>query len=248
VSRPAAAWRTELALVANELRLLARRPENLLVAIVVPVAVLAFLAVAPAFGTIAGPGSRLPGVLGLAIVATAFVNLGIATAYERGYGVLKRLGAAPVTSGQVVSAKLAVVLLVSAVVDALLIGVAAGIGWRPPSGGPDVLLLGTALALGSVAFAALGLALAGSLRPEAVLALANGLFVVFALFGGLIVPAIELPGALATAALALPSSALAEALRAGLEGSPAAATAPLLVLGAWAVVASIVAARTFRWD
>src|SRR6266702_2342634 len=37
----------------------------------------------------------LPGIIALAIIAAGMVNLGIATAYERYYGVLKRLGISP---------------------------------------------------------------------------------------------------------------------------------------------------------
>ncbi len=80
-----------------ELRLTARRGENILVTLVIPVVVLLFFASVGVFPTAIGRpvDFLLPGTLALAVVATSLVNLGIATAYERNYGVLKRLRGAP---------------------------------------------------------------------------------------------------------------------------------------------------------
>ncbi|HUP54403.1 MAG TPA: ABC transporter permease, partial [Methylomirabilota bacterium] len=92
-----------------EARLTARRAENLLAMVGVPVAVLVFLA---AFVLTPGSVDRvLPGTLAIAIVASGLVNLGIATAYERGYGVLKRLGGSPLGRSGLVAAKVAVVMV-----------------------------------------------------------------------------------------------------------------------------------------
>ena len=86
---------------AVELRLTARRAENLLAMLVIPVAVLIFFAWLGIPAGAADPVAfLLPGVLALAIVASGLVNLGTATAYERQYGVLKRLGGSPLTPGQ----------------------------------------------------------------------------------------------------------------------------------------------------
>ena len=91
-----------------ELRLTARRGENVLVTIVIPVVVLLFFATAGILPT--GGGAPvdflLPGALALAVIATSLVNLGIATAYERNYGVLKRLGGSPLTRGGLLAAKM----------------------------------------------------------------------------------------------------------------------------------------------
>src|SRR6185436_17616497 len=99
VSRPASPAATTAAQTAVELRLTARRGENVLVMIVIPVVVLLFftlVAVLPDDGS-SRVGVLLPGTLALAVIASSFVNLGIATAYERSYGVLKRLGGSPLT-------------------------------------------------------------------------------------------------------------------------------------------------------
>ena len=61
----------------------------------------------PADGRPAGRStSSCPGALALAVIATSLVNLGIATAYERNYGVLKRLGGSPLTRGGLLAAKM----------------------------------------------------------------------------------------------------------------------------------------------
>ena len=76
------------------------------------------------------------------------------------------------------------------------------------------------LLLGTLAFAGLGLLLAGALRAEATLALANGLFIAFLLLGGIVLPVSHLPEPLATLAGVLPAAALADAFRVALGVGP----------------------------
>ena len=91
--------------------------------------------------------------------------------------------------------------------------------------------------------------MAGSLRAEATLTLANALFLAFLLLGGLLVPADRLPDPLAQLSGFLPSSALAEAFRIALgTGADGDATRSLVVLALWAIGAIVVAVRTFRWE
>ena len=53
----------------------------------------------------------LPVTLALAVIATSLVNLGIATAYERSYGVLKRLGGSPLGRAGLLAAKIGAVVV-----------------------------------------------------------------------------------------------------------------------------------------
>jgi len=232
-----------------ELRLTVRRAENLLAMLVIPVAVLFF------FVSLGIPADEadpvvflLPGVLALAIVASGLVNLGIATAYERHYGVLKRLGGSPLGRGQLIVAKLGAVAAFEVVQVVLLLAVAAGaLGWSAP-GTVNVGLFALAILLGTAAFAGLGLLLAGTLRAEATLALANALFLATLLLGGIVQPLDALPDPLADVAGLLPGAALAETLRVALGSGTGAVVAPLAVLAAWAVALPVAAARTFRWE
>src|SRR4029077_10285550 len=144
VSRPASAAGATFAQATMELRLTARRGENVLVTIVIPVAVLLFFATAGIVPTGAGDlvDFLLPGTLALAVIATSLVNLGIATAYERNYGVLKRLGGSPLTRGGLLTAKMLAVLAVEIGQVVLLIAIAAAVlGWRPGPGASPALFV-----------------------------------------------------------------------------------------------------------
>lgn len=259
MSRPAPLSRSVAALAAMELRLALRRGENLLVMVVIPVAVLVFFA-GSGIIPLATPGAAvaflLPGSMALAIIATSLVNLGIATAYERSYGVLKRLGGSPLPRGGLVAAKIATVLAIELIQLVLLVVVAVVVlGWSPPSSPglplPAISLLVAGWLLGTMAFAGLGLLMAGTLRAEATLALANGLFLAFLMLGGIVLPLDHLPSWLGTVEAFLPSSALADIFRTALGSSTGNALdvdTDLLVLLAWGLVASELATRRFRWD
>ncbi len=250
MSQPASFGQAVRAQATMEARLTARRGENLLAMVGLPVAALVF------FGLVATPAGRdptvlLPAVLALAIVASGLVNLGIATAYERGYGVLKRLGGSPLGRRGLLVAKLAVVASIAvAQVVALLALAWIVLGWRP---GPEASVIGLVVAVGvttlvgAAAFASLGLLIAGTVRPEGALVLANALFLVALMVGGVLVPVQDLPGPLASIAGLLPVGALAEAFRASL-GFGGSLAINLGIVAAWGVAALVGAARTFRWE
>lgn len=249
MSRPASPVRATVALAALEMRLTARRGENVLVTLVIPPAVLVFFATV---GIVPGIAGRpvdffLPGTLALAVIASGLVSLGIATAYERGYGVLKRLGGSPLPRWGLVAAKLAAVLALELLQMALLLVVAMTVlGWRAPTG-TSIPIFAAALLSGTLAFAGLGLLLAGTLRAEATLALANGLFLLFLMVGGVVLPVDRLPAPLDALAAVLPAAALADAFRSAL-GSGQNPAGSLLVLGVWGAATAGLAIRTFRWE
>jgi ABC-2 type transport system permease protein len=239
------------AMTAVELRLALRRGENLFATIVIPTIVLVLfssLAIVPT-GSARPVEFLLPGSIAQGIVATSLVSLGITTAYDRSYGVLKRLGGSPLSRAELIVARLLTVLVIEAVQVGLLVAVASlALGWSPPGAVSPALFVLAVLA-GTAAFAGLGLWLAGTLRAETVLALANVLFLGFLVVGGVIVPIDRLPEPLAAVAGALPAAPLSALLRSGLGSAPAVDVASQLVLlGAWAIVSLAVAARTFRWE
>ncbi len=249
MSRPASPIAATLAQTATELRLTARRGENVLVTIIIPAVVLLFFASSGVLPSGAGRpvDFLLPGSLALAVIASSLVNLGIATAYERHYGVLKRLGGSPLTRGGLLGAKMVAVLVVEVAQLVLLVAIAVlALGWTLPNGASPALLAATLL-LGTLAFAGLGLLMAGALRAEATLALANGLFLVALMLGGIVLPLDHLPGPLAAIAGVLPAAALADAFRVAL-GSGGDAVAPVAILVAWGVGAVVLTIRTFRWE
>jgi len=231
-----------------EVRLTLRRGDSVLLALGIPVGLLLFFSLVKVLPLPAGTRHPVdflaPGVLSLAVMSTAMVSLGIATGFERQYGVLKRLGATPLGRPALLTAKTAAMLCVEALQVVVLVAVALALGWRP-SGDPGLAVAGGLLA--SVAFAGVGLAMAGSLRAEVTLAAANGLYLLLILLGGMIFPLSKLPGALGTLARGLPASALSDVL----HGTLSAAAVPgraWIVLAVWAVAAPLLAALTFRWE
>jgi len=228
-----------------ELLLTLRRGESLLVLAGIPVAILVFFS---SVHVLPRPGRTVdflvPGVLALSVIASAMTSLGIATGFERHAGVLRRLGTTPLGRSGLFAAKLVALALVVAVQVVLIAGVGKALGWRPHG---SAVVAGALVVLGTIAFAAIGFTLAGALRAETNLAVANALFLAFLLLGGVIVPVSRLPDALARLARILPAAPLATALRAALSNH-AVNGSDVIVLSAWVVLASLVGARTFRWD
>jgi ABC-2 type transport system permease protein len=231
-----------------ETMLVVRNGEQLLLTLVIPVMLLTFFSLVDVLpsGTQDPEDFLLPGVVALAVMSTAMVSLGIATGFERSYSVLKRLGATPLTRGELVAAKALSVSVVEVLQVAVLVPLGLVLGWEP--GGGDIVLVVPAVVLGTAAFTGIGLALAGNLRGEINLAAQNGLYLVLLLLGGMVIPVSSLPGPLRTVAELLPSSALADVVRDALTGAGTRPGASWVVLAVWAVAAPAVAARTFRWD
>ena len=230
----------------SEVMLVLRNGEQLLLTLVIPVMLLTFFSLVDVLpsGTQESVDFLLPGVVALAVMSTAMVSLGIATGFERTYLVLKRLGATPLTRGELVAAKMSSVVVVELMQLGLLLPLGAALGWRTADTG---LLAVPAVLLGTSAFAGIGLALAGRLRGEINLAAQNGLYLVLLLLGGMVIPMSSLPGPLRSAAELLPSAALADVLREALTGAGNRPGASWVVLAVWAFVAPSAAARLFRW-
>ncbi len=228
-----------------ELLQILRNYEQLLLVMVIPLFVLVF------FGNVdVLPGSTsvdelTSSVLTLAIVSSAMVSLGISTGFDRSYNVLKRLGASPLGRRRLVAAKILAVIVVQIVQCTMLLSVAALLGWQPGAGAA-LLSLAPAVALGSLACGGIGLTLAGRLRAEVNLAVQNGLYLVLIVAGGVVVPADDLPGPLGTVAELLPTGALAATITAALNGD--GSMRPWFVIGGWAVVLPLIAARSFRFE
>ncbi len=240
--------RQVLAQARMEATLMARNGEQLLIAMVVPLLVLAVgLIASHRLGLDFGGRSTIdvltPGVLALGVMSTAFTSLAIATGFERRYGIIKRLGASPLPRHGLLMGKVLALLLVQVCQLAVLGAVALALGWSP-----QVHLVGFSLTmvLGIAAFAALGLFIAGVLRAEATLAVANLVYLVLVAGGGVVVPA-SYYGSAAQLVTWLPSGALGESMRASL-GSGTVDWAALLVLSLWATACAALTVRTFRWE
>lgn len=233
-----------------ELRLLSRNGEQLLLTLVIPVLL---LVMGTRSGDIVDLGAGrpidiiTPGVLALAVLSASFTSLAIATGFERRYGVIKRLGASPLPRWGLMLGKIAAVVVVEAVQIVVLCLVGLAVGWEPHGGVASAVWLLVLVALGTAAFGSLGLLIAGTLRAEATLAVANLVYVLLLVGGGLIVPLSRYPDGAQKALELLPSGALGEALRDVFSGG-GPGVQPVVVLAAWALVAGFLTSRTFKWE
>lgn len=226
-----------------------RNGEQLLLTFLLPLAVLVMLV---RTDVVPLPGDRtaaaLAGTLALAVASTAFTSQAIAVAFDRRWGVLRMLATTPLGPRGLLTGKLGAVVCVLTVQVVVLGAVAAVLGGGGAWPSPAVVLASALLVLlGAAAFVSLALLVGGTLRPEAVLAVANLLWVLMATGGALVVPAATLPEPVATVVTVLPSGALGEGMRTlatdGVLDLGAAA-----VLAAWTAAASWLAARLFRWS
>lgn len=248
-----APWpRKVLAHTRMEFRLLIRNGEQLLLALVIPLGLLLLLG-----GT--GLGERLPlgsgrpideavpRVLALAVLSSSFTSLAIATGFERRYGVIKRLGASPLSRTGLLAGKIGAVLIVQLIQLAVLIGAGFALGWKPVGGAEAVFGVILTILCGTAAFASLGLLMAGVLRAEATLAAANLLYLLLLVGGAIMTPVDEYPAGMQGVVRLLPSAALASGItHSTVEGVIPWAAA--LSLALWAGVLGYLVSRTFKWD
>lgn len=224
-----------------------RHSEQLLLSLVIPVALLIGLSTLHLLAVPEGLSrvdAMAPRVLALAVMSSAFTGQAIALGFDRKYGVLKRLAATALPRWVLVCGRLTALLCVVAGQLLVLGLVALLLGWRPSLGG--LALAAPVMLLGTLAFGALGLLLGGTLRADIVLALANALWIVLLLAGGVVLAPQQLPQPLATVVLLLPSGALAEGLHTALAYAQPPGWAVVATLTAWAAGAAAVAVRTVR--
>ncbi|KAA8969333.1 ABC transporter permease [Mycobacterium sp.] len=242
--RPNRVWRMLAAQSALELKLLLRNGEQLLLTMFIPITLLVGLTLLPlgSFGDNRA-ATFAPAIMALAVISTAFTGQAIAVAFDRRYGALKRLGATALPVWGIIAGKsLAVVAVVF--LQAIIVGaIGFVLGWRP---GVVALTWGAGvIALGTAAFAALGLLLGGTLRAEIVLAIANLLWFVFAGFGALSLRTHMIPTTVRWAARLTPSGALTEALSQAMTVS--ADWFGVAVLAGWGALGAVAALRWFRF-
>lgn len=248
--QPASLLRMLVAQTRMELVLLLRNGEQLLLTMFIPITLLIGLCLLP-IATAAGdtPAARadsfVPAILAVAVMSTAFTGQAIAVGFDRRYGALKRLGATPIPRWGIIAGKSGAVVIV-VVVQAVIIGaIGFAFGWGPSAAG---LALGVLiLALGTLAFAVLGLLLGGTCKAEVVLALGNLIWFVLLAFSGLVVFGDELPDAAEAIVRLSPSGALTAGLLRATEHS-SLDVASVVVLLVWAAVGGILAVRWFKFE
>ncbi|MGD7706065.1 ABC transporter permease [Microlunatus sp. Y2014] len=242
-SRGGNVWRHGLTDAALQLR----NGEQLLLTVLIPVGL---LVIGHFFARDLLPIEQLaPSVMALALWSSCFTGTAIATGFERRYGVLERLAATPLTRAGLILGKTLGVVIICAIQVLLLITVSVLLGWRPSPTAVDLVVLPLTTLGAMISFVACALIMAGRLRAEVTLALANVVYLTLAVGGGLVAPLATYPGPLAVIAGLLPTGALGEAWRSfstGAADGPAAFW-PVAVVAVWAALTTLVASKVFRW-
>lgn len=245
---PAPPLRRLLTQAGWELRAVLRNGEQLLVAFVLPLGVLVGVARTgvPDLSPLPQAQAAWAGALGVAVVSSAFTGQAIAYGFDRRGGVLRLLATTPVGRGGLLGARALAVLAV-VLLQLLVLSTAAAVVGVPLTAGAVAAAV-PAVVLGTGAALAAGLLLASAVRAEAVLALANLLWVLVLVGGGLVLPASGvLPEPWSDLVAWSPTGALGAALRtAATDAVPA--LLPLAALAGWCLVLGAAARRWLRWD
>ena len=189
--------------------------------------------------------AAVPGVLALCVISTALSGQGIATGFDRRYGVLRFLATTPLGRNGLIMGKCIAVLVVVAIQFTLVAVLGYGLGWRPDAIAVSRSII--TMVMGAGAFTALGLLIAGTVRAEATLAIVNIAWVILAGAGGVVFPLKSFPDWYAGIVAWSPSAALGDALRGNFIQHQWLAE-PHWVLIVWTVVIGFIASRKFKWS
>jgi ABC-2 type transport system permease protein len=229
-----------------ELRLTLRNGEQLLLTLIIPIALLLGLTATGVFvssDTLTRVESAFPVVCMVSLVATCFTSLAIGTGFERRSGALTFLATTPLGRQGLVVGKVIATDLLALISIAIVTVVAVVLGWRPSIAAlwaiPTLLIAGAALATWA-------LVIASVFRAEAVLAIANALFLALVIVGGASASVSSLP--LEALVALVPSAALGDALRSSLGAGVSPQWWTLVILVAWALVGYAIARKRFSWQ
>ncbi len=219
-----------------------RHGEQQLLSVIIPLITLILTARLPVFNGETSLNEIVPMVLAIATSSSGFTGQAIAVAFDRRYGALKRTGASGVPTSTIIIGKIIAVAAMAGLQIVLLGSVALLLGWRPsPSG---VLLGLMILFFGIATFTALGMLMGGTMTSEMVLALAN---LIWFLFVGSIGWVMFTQGLDAAGWYnIIPSVTLASALTLAFGG--VIPWLQILILTAWALVATALAVKWFRFE
>jgi ABC-2 type transport system permease protein len=198
-----------------------------------------------------GPQYFAPSIAAFATAMAAYTNLAINTAYQRDFGILKRVHGTPLPTWIYVTGKVLVAVLVGAIATFTLLA----IGFIfydvriPISRVPAALV---AFLIGAAAFAALGMLLAAlTSSGESATAVAQATLLPLAFFSGNFFVSAQLPAWLSRLADIFPLKHFNEAFMAPFLPETTGAGflwVHLAVVAVWGIGAALLAARYFRWE
>ncbi len=238
--------------LANQQRLFWRSRESAFFTFLLPIVLLVIIGLVYGDSTIDGVPAApylVAGMLGFGVVATAYAGLAINTVIRRESGVLKRVRGTPLPSSGYLGAVIVSILVVIAIeaIAQVLIGRYVLDAGFPGSPGA----LAVALALGGVAFSALGLATTAIVRSsEGSSAIVNAIYLPMIFISGVFFSVDALPGFLEAIADVLPLTYLLDLIRSVfVDGDDLASSwRAILVVALWGIAGALLAVRSFRWE
>lgn len=228
-----------------EFLLNARNSEQILLLVLIPIVIFLVLTQTTIIsGAETELSSALATVLTVSTFAAGFTSLAIATAFERRSETLVFLGTTSITRVEIVLAKSLGSFLLAVFAGLFTLAAALILGWTPTL---LTLIVPFWLLLGILSVSGFAYLLAGTMRAEAVLAIANGIFIVILMFGGVIFTF----GTNTTNVLEfLPPLALKNAIEFSVSNDNSnnvSVIKAMSVLVAWGVIGHMLASRFFKW-
>ncbi|MGH3049460.1 MAG: ABC transporter permease, partial [Gaiellaceae bacterium] len=196
------------------------------------------------------PEALLAGLIGYGCANTAFAGLSITLVGRRENGILKRLRATPLPAPTYVAAVLSSTLL-NFVLQTIALFVLGRVLYGTPFPGARTGSLAAVVVIGSIAFAALGVALASVIHSaEGSSAVVNFILLPMAFLTGSFGPTRHYPSFLRALGDVLPLKYFVQLVNAVYLHGHGFWTQPeaLAVLGGWGAVGLVFAGMKFRWE
>ena len=196
-----------------------------------------------------GSDYLLAGMIGYGAASTAFAGLGILLIVRRESGTLKRLRATPLPGSTYILAVLTSILIIFVIETASLIALGrAMFGVRIPEAVGSLVVV---VLVGGLAFAALGVAIAGLIRnADAAAPAVNGIYLPMSFLSGSFFSPEAFPEFLQRIADVLPLTYYIELVRDVVLEERVAWSDPvaLAVVLAWGMAGLAIGAKTFGWE
>jgi len=182
-----------------------------------------------------------------AVIMSCFTNLATSILFDRDQGRLKRLRGTPTPVSAYITARVVFAICVGLLASGLCVAIGtAFFGVRPDP--MNLPLVFAVIAFGAAVLAALALAVVGAVpNAHAGPAILNALTFPIVFVSGVFYPLHGAPQWLNSLAAALPVRPFANSVVSAYFGLPISQH-DLLVLLAWGVAGSLIAARSFRWQ
>ena len=192
----------------------------------------------------------VPGILSLAIISATTVNLAITMTSRRERGMLKRVRGTPIPSWIFIASQALTGLTISALMTVVIIAIGR-LAYDVTLNLDSVPALLITIVIGAASFSALGLALTAVCpSEEAAPAVTNAIMLPLYFISDVFIPGDQVPDSISTIASLFPVQHMSRAMQASfdpfVEGTPWP-WEHWLVIGAWGVAGTIVAATSFRW-